>query len=69
MSEIKEITINDSFEPISMKTTEIILDQMNCVCKIHIEDNNGTSFVMKIPYNNNHLTVLITNNHKLNEII
>ena len=39
------------------------------VCKIHIEDNNGTGFFMKIPYNNNHLTVLIANNHILNEIL
>ena len=67
MEEIKEVFIKDSLEPISMKTTELILEQMkNCVCKIHIGETKATGFFIKIPFNNNLISVLITNNHALN---
>ena len=64
----KEKYINDSPLPVSIKGTEIILDQMKtCICKI-LKDNavKGTGFFCKIPYENNLLPVLITNNHVLN---
>ena len=35
------------------------------VCKIHINGNNGTGFFAKVPYKNNFLNALITNNHVL----
>ena len=67
MSEIKEKYIENSLSPISIKTTEIILHQMkNCVCKIHIEDNKGTGFFIKLKYNNKLLRLLVTSNHILN---
>ncbi len=64
----KEKYIIDSPLPVSIKGTEIILDQMKtCICKI-LKDNGvkGTGFFCKIPYENNLLPVLITNNHVLN---
>ena len=40
----------------------------NCICKIYLEDGKkGTGFFCKIPFLNNLLPVLITNNHVLNE--
>ena len=36
-----------------------------CVCKIHICGTKGTGFFTKIPYKNDLLSVLITNNHVL----
>ena len=51
MSEIKEISIEDSLAPISIEQTEIILNQMkNCVCKIHKDSLNGTGFFVQVPY-------------------
>ena len=68
MSEIKEIFIESSLHPVSIEQTEIILDQMkNCVCKIHKEGKKGTGFFMQVPYDNQILNLLITNNHVLNE--
>ena len=68
MEENKEKYIQNSVEPVSIKSTEIILNQMkNCVCKIHIGGTKGTGFFTKIPYKNDLLTVLITNNHVLGE--
>ena len=68
MSEIKEQFIEDSLQPVSIEQTEIILDQMkNCVGKFHIEGKKGTGFFVKVPYNNQILNLLITNNHVLNE--
>ena len=68
MSEIKEISIKDALSPVSIKSTEIILDQMkNCVCKIHKGKINGTGFFIRISYNNKLYDLLITNNHVLNE--
>ena len=40
----------------------------NCICKIYLKnDEIGTGFFCTIPFNNNFLTVLITNKHILNE--
>ena len=69
MEEIKEQFIKDSLKPISIRTTEKILEQMRkCVCKIHIGKMKGTGFFVKIPYNKKILNVLITNNHVLSNI-
>ena len=68
MSEIKEKFIKGSLAPVSMKTTEIILDQMkNCVCKIHNGSVNGTGYFVQVSHDNEILKLLITNNHVLNE--
>ena len=68
MSEIKEVFIESCLDPISRRTTKIILEQMkNCVCKIHIEGKKGTGFFIKIPYNEKKLRLLITNNHVIDE--
>ena len=67
MEEIKELEIPDAIEPISIRSTEIILEQMKkCVCKIHKGETKGTGFFARIPYNNEFIKVLITNNHILN---
>ena len=68
MSGIREKYIKDTLSPVSMETMEVILEQMkNCVCKIHIEGNNGTGFFIKILYNNKLYKLLITNYHVLKE--
>ena len=67
-----ESEIKNAIKPISIKKTEIILEQMkNCICKIHNGQKKGTGFFVKIPYKNKIFTVLITNNHVLgkNEIM
>ena len=66
---IKESMNQDQPMPVSLEGTRKILYQMeNCICLIH-KDNGaiGTGFFCEIPYNNNILKVLITNNHVLNE--
>ena len=66
---IKESLKKDQLIPISLEGARTILYQMeNCICKIH-KDNGaiGIGFFCKIPFNNNLLKVLITNNHVLNE--
>ena len=46
----KEKEIKTSPEPVSLKGTEKILDQMNnCVCRI-FNNGKGTGFFTKIPY-------------------
>ena len=64
MEEIKkEIYINSSPDPVSLKGTEEIANQMkNSVCKIY-NNGNGTGFFTKIPYKSKLLPVLITNSH------
>ena len=63
--------IEDYPIPITAERTEIILYQMkNCICKIHMDDGSkGTGFFCKIPYpNKDHLlSVLVTNNHVIND--
>ena len=55
--------------PVSIEDTKKIIFQMeNCICKIYLKNGEtGTGFFCKIPFNNNSLPVLITNNHVLNE--
>lgn len=68
MAENKEVEIKGAVKPISLKQTNIILNQMQtCVCKIHNGQKKGTGFFLKIPYQKNDLPVLITNNHVLGE--
>jgi len=60
---IKEKNLTTSPAPLSIRQTEDILEQMkNCICKIYAS-KQGTGFFIKIPYKNNFLTVLITNNN------
>ena len=67
MEDIKEKYINKSVEPVTIKGTKNILNQMNkCVCKIY-NGYEGTGFFTKIPFNSELLPVLITNNHVLGE--
>ena len=65
----QEKLIEDQPIPVSKEGTEQILFQMqNCICIIIKENGKkGTGFFCKIPFNNNILPVLITNNHILNE--
>ena len=62
---IKEEYISKSLEPISLKQTEKILEQMNkSICRIN---NKGTGFFVKIPYKSKLLPVLITTNQVINQ--
>ena len=46
----EESIIKGSVDPINMTTTERILTQMKkCICKIKIDNMNGTGFFCKIP--------------------
>ena len=64
--EIKEINIKDALKTITLpKQKEITRQMEKCVCKIHINGNNGTGFFAKIPYKNTFIKVLMTNNHVL----
>ena len=48
---IKEKYIESLPEPITLKATEKILDQMNnSICRIFNNNKNGTGFFVKIPY-------------------
>ena len=70
MSDIKqEELVKEQPIPVSLEGTKKILFQMeNCICKINLKnDEIGTGFFCKIPFNNNLLPVLITNNHILNK--
>ena len=68
MAEHNEVEIIGAVKPISLKQTNIILNQMQtCVCRIHNGAKKGTGFFLKIPYQKNDLPVLITNNHVLGE--
>ena len=65
---IKEKFIQNGISPVSLEATEKIIYQMKkCVCKIYINGETGTGFFTKIPYKNNFLKVLITNNHIVGE--
>ena len=60
----KEKYNTKSIEPISLKQTENILEQMNnSICRIN---DKGTGFFVKIPYKSKLLPVLITTNHIIN---
>ena len=65
---IKEKSIKTSPEPVSFKATATILSQMNnCVCRIYINNCEGTGFFTKIPYKSQLLPVLLTNNHVIGQ--
>ena len=66
---MSDIMNKDQLIPVSIEETRTILYQMeNCICKIYKENGGiGTGFFCEIPFNNNLLKVLITNNHLLNE--
>ena len=65
---IKEKILEDYPNPVSIKCTSIILEQMkNCICKINNTNGEGTGFFCHIP--NHNLLLMITNNHVLNEEI
>ena len=52
-------------EPVSLKQTERILEQIkNCICRIN---DKGTGFFVKIPYKSKLLPVLITTNQVINK--
>ena len=61
----KEEYFTKSIEPISLKQTEKILEQMknNSICRIN---NKGTGFFVKIQYKSKLLPALITTNHTIN---
>ena len=64
---IKEKFITKAIEPVSLDSTEKIVYQMKkCVCKININGINGTGFFVKLPFNNELIKVLMTNNHIIN---
>ena len=61
---IKEEYISKSLEPISLKQTQKIIEQMNnSICRIN---DKGTGFFAKIPFRSKLLPVLITTNHIIN---
>ena len=62
---IKEKYTITSPEPVSLKQTEKIIEQMksNSICRIN---NKGTGFFVKIPYKSKLLPVLITSNQVIN---
>ena len=64
---MKEQNILTSPEPISLKQTEKIIEQMknNSICRI-VNHGKGTGFFVKIPYKLRLLLVLITTNHAIN---
>ena len=61
---IKEKSLDNYPLPVTIKNTNKILNQLKkCVCKIKTKNGNGTGFFCKIPFNDKELSVLITNNH------
>ena len=64
----KENNLKDSIEPVNIERTTTILNQMmNCICKIKINGRFGTGFFCKIPFRKEIIKVLMTNYHFLNE--
>ena len=63
----KEKYISMSPDPVSLKATLKIIDQMNnCICRI-FNKGKGTGFFTKIPFQSKLLPVLITNNHVIDK--
>ena len=62
---IKEKYTNASPDPISLKQTEKVLEQMksNSICRIN---DKGTGFFVKIPYKSKLLPILISTNQVIN---
>ena len=71
MTEIEKEKLLDKCPlPVTIEgTTQILYQLKNCICKIENKNGKGTGFFCNIPYNNNKLKVLITNNHIINEEI
>ena len=71
MNEIKEKLLKGYPEPVTLELTNTIVEQMKKnICKIILNDGSkGTGFFCKIPFPdiNNKLSVLITNNHVIND--
>ena len=64
----KEKSIKDSPDPLSIKDTEEIIEQMKYgVCKILKNKGMGTGFFVKISLDGKKLPVLITNNHVIDQ--
>ena len=64
----EEKKIKNSPDYVSISGTQTILSQMkNSICKIKINNANGTGFFCKIPYENKEMNVLMTNYHILDE--
>jgi len=60
--------IKDYPEPVGIKQTQIILDQMiHCIGKLKINSTNGTCFFCKVPFGKFDIKVLMTNYHVLKE--
>ena len=65
---VEEETTKNSPTPADISHTKIILDQMmNCICKLNINQLNGTGFFCKIPFYYGEMKVLMTNYHVLND--
>ena len=71
MSEVEKEKLLDKYPaPVTIEGTNKILNQLkNYICKIENKNGNGTGFFCYIPYKNEKLEVLITNNHAINEEI
>ena len=66
MSEVKESRLIGYPDIMPYKSTKTITEQMeSCICKLTVNENQGTGFFCKIPFPdlNNLLPVFITNNH------
>ena len=65
MDKKKEKLNTISLEPVSLKQTEKIIEQMkgNSLCRVNGEE---TGFFVKIPYKSKLLPVLITTDHAIN---
>ena len=60
--------ITNSPEPVNIKQTKTILEQMmHCVCKIKINNTFGTGFFCEIPHEADKMKVLMTNYHVLDD--
>ena len=60
--------IRNSIEPVSIKSTKIILNQLiNCIFHIKINGKHGTGFFCLIPFRKKSIKALMTNYHILNE--
>ena len=69
MEVINESLLTGYPKVISYETTKKIIEQMGkTICKLKIEEEQGTAFFCKIPFpdKNNMLPVFITNNHIIN---
>ena len=65
----KEKKLNNSVIPVSISGTKTILNQlMNCICKLKINNANGTGFFCKVEFGKNEKKIfLMTNYHLLDK--